>query len=235
LKNLTLADLHETFKGKRVAIVGSAPSALKNDAQYIDRYDEIVRINNFKTVGTDLKGRDYDFRPQVGYRTDWHYSFYGGSIRTSHKELEGIKGHLCKCPNEEIVHLTEWHKMRKLEKGCGWAWIYRKRKDYWIAPLYIPTKAHYLECFDMLGQHVPSTGFACLWEFASMPVKEMYVTGFDFFTSGVHNINEKWNKGMSDDPIRHLPEKERAIFKTWAKKMPSKIKLDKYLRRLFSE
>ena len=212
-----------------MAIIGSAPSALQNDAQYIDAYDEIIRINNFKTIGTDLKGRNYDFRNRVGYRTDWHYSFYGGSIRTKHDELKGIKGHLCKCPNEEVVHLTDWHKMRKLEKGCGWAWIYRARKDYWVAPVYIPEKAHYLECFNMLDGHVPTTGFACIWELIQMPVREMYVTGFDFFTSGRHNINEKWRENNLDDPIRHVPMAEKAIFKKWVKQMP-KIKIDKYLK-----
>jgi hypothetical protein len=231
LKVLTLSDLKESFANKRVAIIGSAPSVLQNQGDIIDKYDEIIRINNFKVKGVDLKGNNYDYRHLVGSRTDWHYSFYGGSIRTSKAELEGIKGHLCKCPNEEIVHLTDWHIKRKAEKGCGWAWIYRARTDYWQAPVYIPTKEHYLRCFYMLGNRVPTTGFACIWEMISLPVKEMYITGFDFFKSGVHNVTEIWKPGKADDPIGHVPQREFEFLKKWVKEMP-KITLDKHLRRL---
>lgn len=231
MKTLTLSNLAQIFKDRRVAIIGSAPSARDNTAKFIDGHDEIIRINNFKTVGTDLRGHHYDYRDKVGYRTDWHYSFYGGSIRTKREDLIGIKGHLCKCPDKELVHRSQWHEERGLRKACGWAWIYRARTEYWQAPVYIPKVEHYMKCFEMLGGHVPSTGFACIWEFVNLPVKSMYVTGFDFFRSGIHNIDEQWRPGKKDDPIRHIPEKEFEIFKRWAQKMPSKIQLDYYLRK----
>jgi len=232
LKVLTFDNLIQSFKDKVVVIIGSAPSALDNNSESIESHDEIIRVNNFKTTGTDLKGRYYDFRNKVGHRTDWHYSFYGGSIRTKVEELEGIKGHICKCPNEEIVHMTDWHKERHFEKACGWAWIYRKRNDYWVAPVYIPIKSHYLRLFNILGGHVPSTGFACIWEMLNLPVKRLYITGFDFFRSGVHNINEHWSTGKNpDDPIKHLPEKEFEFFKEWVK-TDNRIYVDNHLRRM---
>jgi hypothetical protein len=214
-----------------VAIIGSAPTVLQNQGHIIDGYDEIIRINNFKVKGIDLRRNNYDYRSKVGTRTDWHYSFYGSSIRTTKEELKGIKGHLCKCPNEEIVHLTEWHKKRRLEKGCGWAWIYRARSDFWQAPVYIPTKEHYLKCFHMLSNHVPTTGFSCIWEIINLPVKEIYITGFDFFKSGIHNVNDIWKPGKADDPIKHMPEEELRYLKKWAKEMPE-ITLDAHLRKL---
>ena len=40
--------------------------------------------------------------------------------------------------------------------------------------------------------------------------RSVYLTGFDFFTSGVHNVNEKWKPGDPTDPIGHRPEMELA-------------------------
>jgi len=38
----------------------------------------------------------------------------------------------------------------------------------------------------------------------------VYLTGFDFFTSGKHNVNEPWRPGQPDDPICHRPDLEAA-------------------------
>jgi hypothetical protein len=37
----------------------------------------------------------------------------------------------------------------------------------------------------------------------------VFLTGFDFFTSRIHNVNETWRAKNLDDPIRHEPERER--------------------------
>jgi hypothetical protein len=42
----------------------------------------------------------------------------------------------------------------------------------------------------------------------------VYLTGFDFFSSCVHNVNEAWRPGNPDDPIGHAPERERAWLAT---------------------
>jgi hypothetical protein len=36
----------------------------------------------------------------------------------------------------------------------------------------------------------------------------MYITGFDFFQSKVHNVNERWRRNNPSDPIGHRPEME---------------------------
>jgi hypothetical protein len=233
LDSLTFDNLKEIFKGKTVAIVGSAPSVLNNTCDMIENNDIVVRINNYKTRGIDLRSVPYDYTQNVGVRVDYHYSFYGGSIRTTGQELKdaNCKGHLCKCPDEEIVHMTEWHKARKALHGCGWAWIYRRRLGYWVAPVYVPEKEHYLKLFNILGQHIPTTGFSCIWEISQLEPKQMYITGFDFFSSGKHNTDEMWRTKNNDDPIKHVPEVEAKLLKQWAYKNKM-YKLDEHLRRM---
>lgn len=232
MKCLNRDDLINIFKGKTVAIVGSAPSVLNNIASNIDSCDLVVRINNYKTKGIDLKNIPYDYTAQVGVRVDYHYSFYGGSIRTTQKDLKeaGCKGHLCKCPNDDC-HVTDWHKQKNFTQGGDFRPIYRRRHDFWIAPVYVPEKAHYMKLFNILDKHVPTTGFACIWEIAQLEPKYMYITGFDFFSSGKHNTDEIWRPGHQDDPIKHTPDKEAELLKQWAYKNKM-YRLDEQLRGL---
>ena len=216
MQKLTFDNLKQIFKDKRVVIMGSAPSVLENKASDIEGYDLIVRVNNYKTKGTNIRGKRYDYTPFVGSRVDYHYSFYGGSIRTKAGELQnaGIKGHLCKCPNDEC-HVTKWHRHNNQIQGGDFRPIYRRRRNFWVAPVYVPQRDHYMELFSLLGKHVPSTGFACIWELIQCKPKELYITGFDFMTTKQHNVDELWNAGSQDDPIKHVWDVEAKLFKDW--------------------
>lgn len=234
MRQLTFDYLKNYFSGKTVAIVGSAPTVLDNIRADIEGYDEIIRINNYKTKGIDpLRNRPYDYTANVGNRTDWHYSFYGSSIRKTQEELKAdrIKGHLCKCPDNNC-HMTAWHEKMGWQKGCDFRWIYRVRQNYWVAPVYIPEREHYLKCFNLLNKHVPTTGFCCVWEFINIKPKRLYITGFDFFESGKHNIDDMWRPGRADDPICHVPRVEYKYVKGWALQYEW-IRVDKYLRGKF--
>jgi len=220
-------DFNETkkyFRGKRVALFGSAPSCLDNNGDHIDAFDIIVRTNNYK-MGI--------FKRSVGTRTDVHYSFYGTSIRKTREELmsDGVNLCMCKCPNAN-VHVTDWHKKHGKEKGGDFGWIYKMRKNFWFGMVHIPTKEQYMKYFNLLNQHVPTTGFAAILEIIECEPKELYITGFDFFRSGIHNVNEAWRKKNQDDPVKHVPEKEMEILHSFLKIHP--IKVDKRLRRIFN-
>ena len=222
----TIKNLKSLFSGRRVCIVGSAPNGLDNQGSHIDGFDDIIRVNRYK------------FRPwedRLGSRTDYHYSFYGSSIKIPNYKLkdDGVKAHLCKCPDDK-AHFTDWHVKNRKTRGCDFRWIYTMRKDYWIAPVYIPKRDHYLKCFQLLNKHVPTTGFACIWELIQCNPKELYITGFDFFESKMHNVNERWRDGDKEDPIRHMPEVEAEHVKEWASKYKF-ITLDKHLRNLWSD
>ena len=226
MQRILIDDLRNIFSGKRVAIIGSGPSMFDNTMEHIDGHDIIIRVNNYKMRG---------YEDKVGSRCDYHYSFYGSSIKKTSKELrqDGIKGHLCKCPND-ICHMTEWHEKNGKQNGCRFEWIYKNRQDFWIAPVYIPETRHYLQLFNKLNRHVPTTGFACIWEIMNLNPKELYITGFDFFVSKIHNGNEPWRSRNTDDPIKHLPLVEKHIFTRWAKENKY-IKLDDYLKEIICQ
>jgi hypothetical protein len=222
-------------RGKSVVVVGSAPSGLENTGHFIDSHDVVVRVNNYKTHGVDKKGVTYDFRPQLGSRTDIHYSYYGGAIRKSGKELkrDGIKAHMCKCPND-VCHVTEWHKQNNQIQGGDFRPIYRRREGYWIKPVYIPKKEHYMKLFHLLDKHVPSTGLAAVWEMINMEAKSIYITGFDFMDTPLHNVNERWLKGREDDPIGHDWKREKTLCRRWVTKN-SHIDCDDHLKKAFKK
>jgi len=216
---VTFEDVANRFKGKSVAIVGSSPSCLKNENGFIDSHDVVVRINNFKTKG---------FEHRVGKRTDVFYSFFGSSVRKDRDDLsrQGVTLCMCKCPNSKPIQ-SEWHERNRRLTGIDFSYIYKNRNHWWFCDTYIPTTDRFVEMFSLLGNHIPTSGFSCVYEFLLMDC-DVYVTGFDFFSSKLHNVNEKWRPGRQDDPIGHSSERER----NWFKENKHKMRLDGTLRDL---
>lgn len=206
MRFLTRPEVAERFKGKSVAIVGSGPGATKNPRGLIDSFDSIVRVNNYKLL------------PGTGTRTDIHYSFYGKSIKKTAQELrrDGVKLCLCKCPDAEAID-SEWHRLNGQHYGTDFRWIYRHRQNWWFCDTYIPDLSDFLVQFELLDKHVPTTGFAAILDILSFEPAKVYLTGFDFFRSFTHNVNESWRPKNTGDPIRHVPEQELAwLAENWA-------------------
>lgn len=182
-----------------MAIVGSGPGVLKNEPGYIDSFDLVVRVNNFKTS------------EPTGFRTDVYFSFYGGSIRKTADELkrDGVTLCMAKCPNAKPIE-SEWHQKHGKRIGIDFRPIYRRRADWWFCDTYVPTVEEFMVGFNLLGRHMPSTGFAAILDVLSFEPSAVYLTGFDFFVSGVHNVDEPWRRKNEGDPIGHAPERELA-------------------------
>ncbi len=213
--------LIDFFKDKTVAIIGSGPTVLQNEDIFIDSRDIVVRVNNYKIKGLEIN---------VGWRTDVHYSFYGSSVKKTVDELkaDGVKLCMCKCPDDKPID-SPWHEANGQKYGVDFRYIYKHRTDFWFGPTYIPSTKEFLEHFNLLGKHIPTTGFSAILTLLSLPVKELYITGFDFFSSGVHNVNERWKHKNIGDPICHVPKKELEVLRDMVKK-DNRIKLDKYLQ-----
>jgi hypothetical protein len=186
------------IEGKTIALVGSAPSSLDNEPGFIDSHDVVVRVSNYKLF------------KQTGYRADIHYSYYGNAVRKTKEELQadGVILCMCKCPNAKFME-SRWHTLRNKLNGVDFRYIYEARKDWWFCDTYVPTTEEFMAQFNLLGKHVPTTGFSALLDILSYNPKSVYMTGYDFFTTPIHNVNERWRKVNNSDPIGHVPDAER--------------------------
>lgn len=210
------ATVRKAIEGKTVAIVGSGPGVLLNKSGYIDSHDVVIRVNNYK------------LSLETGQRTDIYYSFFGASIRKHRKDLirDGVKMCICKCPNAKFME-SRWHTRNGKHRGTDFRYIYEGRRDWWFCKTYVPTVDEFMESFNLLGGHVPTTGFAAIYEVLKYNPASVYITGFDFFMSGVHNVNEPWKAGDPSDPICHVPEEELKWLRDNINTYP--IKVDKSL------
>lgn len=211
--------VRQAFHGKRVAIVGSGPGAMDNEPGFIDSHEVVVRVNNYRLF------------PQTGYRTDVFYSFFGGSIKKTASELvaDGVKLCLCKCPDAKFME-SEWHRKNNKPHGVDFRYIYKDRAKWWFVPTYVPSVEEFVASFDLLQKHIPSTGFSALLLVKSLEPAAIFMTGFDFFASRTHNVNEPWRPGNPDDPIGHAPELERE----WLAANRDGIAMDKRLTEIMA-
>lgn len=205
------------FSGKSVAVIGSGPGVMGNRPGFVDSHDVVCRVNNYKLFQAS------------GFRTDVHYSFYGTSItkKREHLKHDGVRLLMCKCPDAKFMD-SEWHERQNKPHGVDFRYIYAARKQWWFGDVYVPTVEEFVASFDLLDQHVPTTGFSAILAILAHEPRSLYITGFDFFTSGVHNVNERWRPGNPNDPIGHAPHLERA----WLARNPDRITFDPALTEI---
>lgn len=203
--------------GKRIALVGSGPGSLDNEPGFVDGHEVVCRVNNYKPGEAQ------------GFRTDVHYAFYGSSIRKTAADLkaDGVRLCMCKCPDAQFME-SEWHRRNGKPHGVDFRYIYRTRAAFWFCDTYVPPVEDFLAAFELLGGHVPTTGFSALLDVLSFAPAQVYMTGFDMFTSGIHNVNEPWQQKNNDDPIGHVPERELQWLRENINRFP--IKVDRRLQ-----
>lgn len=217
MRFVTFEEVASRFRGKRVAIVGSGPSSLTNEPGFVDSHDVVVRVNNFKTGEAQ------------GFRCDVHYAFYGTSIRKSVNELQaaGVTLCMCKLPDSRPIE-CDWHLRNNKIAGIDYRYIYRNRRSWWFCDTFIPDDARFLAKFEMMGKHQPTTGFAAILDVLECEPASVYLTGFDFFSSGIHNVDEPWQHKNSDDPICHRPDLEAA----WVRANAHRFTFDTQLQEI---
>lgn len=218
MRFLSRSEVKPWFEGKTVAIVGSGPGCAENSAGYVDSHQVVVRVNNYRLVGG------------TGSKTDVFYSFFGTSIKKTVDELKRDKVRLCmsKLPNAHVLE-SEWHRRNGKMIGVDYRPHYARRASWWFCDTYVPTIEEFMQPFDVLGRHMPTTGFAAIWDVLSFNPRAVFLTGFDFFRSGIHNVNERWIAKNLDDPYRHLPERELAWVAAAVQRHP--IRCDDRLRQ----
>lgn len=209
--------VRERLHGKTVAIVGSAPSCMDNRPGHVDSHDVVVRVNSYK------------LGEEQGRRTDVHYSFYGHSIKKTAQDLrrDGVGLCICKCPDSQPMH-SDWHVRMGKTAGIDFRYIYKARAPFWFCDTYVPDDARFLSKVALLGGHIPTTGFAAILDVLDCQPKSIYLTGFDFFESGMHNVDERWRPGDPSDPIGHRPQAEAQ----WVQAHAAQFLFDRRLRQL---
>lgn len=177
--------------------MGSGPGSLQNEPGFVDSHEVVVRVNNYKLSEAS------------GQRCDVHASFYGSSIRKTAEELkrDGVTLCLAKCPDAHAID-SPWHVQRGKQFGVDFRPIYRRRAPWWFCDVYVPSTEEFLGGFEMLGKRIPTTGFSTILQVLSFEPAAIYLTGFDFFKSGKHNVDEPWRLKNPDDPIAHAPHRE---------------------------
>lgn len=232
MRFVTRSDARVRLEGKSVAVVGSGPGALGNTPGFIDSHDVVVRVNNYK------------LSPAAGFRCDVFYSFFGTSIRKTREELirDGVSLCMSKIPNADLTVCSAdnpkpldatWHRKHGKMVGVDYRTHYqrRERMGFWFCDTYVPTVAEFREGFDLLGQRMPTTGFAAILEVFGAKPARAHLTGFDFFNSGLHNVDEPWKRKNGDDPYRHAPERECAWLAANIARRPFKVSADEALAR----
>lgn len=202
---------------KIVVIVGSGPGSLSNPSGFVDSHEVVIRVNNYKLMGG------------TGRRTDVFYSFFGASIKKQVCDLkrDGVQLCMAKCPDAQFME-SAWHRVNGMMNGVDFRPIYERRKPWWFCDTYVPTKKDFVKNFKLLGDHVPTTGFSALLDVLSYNPAHVYLTGFDFFTTRIHNLNERWKPANQSDPIGHVPEAEARWLADNLHKLP--ISVDRRLQ-----
>ncbi len=220
MRFVTLSDVAARLRGRSVAIVGSGPGSLDNEPGFVDGHQVVIRVNNYKTG------------PAQGMRADIHYSFYGGSIRKTATDLkrDGVTLCMCKCPDAQPIE-SAWHQQRSKLAGIDFRYIYRNRAAFWFCDTFVPPVEHFLKSFELLDRHIPTTGFSAILDVLACEPRSIYLTGFDGFQSGLHNVDEPWRAGDPADPIGHRPELELAWLRENAARYP--MTFDKRLSAFF--
>ena len=216
---VSFAEAAEHIRCKTVAIVGSGPGCAENAPGFVDGHDIVCRVNNHKTSAA------------AGYRTDVHYSFYGNSIKKTPTELrrEGVRLVMCKCPNGKPLQ-SAWHEQNGKLNGIDFRYIYALRRSWWFCDTFIPDAARFLRKMALLRNHIPTTGFSAILDVLDCEPASITLTGFDFFSSGLHNVNERWRPGDPTDPIGHRPELEAA----WIAANAQRFTFDARLARMLA-
>jgi hypothetical protein len=217
MRFVPFSDVRARLQAKRIAVVGSGPGCVENERGFVDGHEVVIRVNNYKTGGGQ------------GKRCDVHYSFFGTSIRKTAGELaaDGVQLCMCKLPNSQPID-SAWHRERGKLVGIDYRYIYTTRAPFWFCDTFVPDDAHFLAKFELLGKHQPTTGFAAILDVLACDPREVFLTGFDGFSSGIHNVNEAWKPGDPTDPICHRPDLELH----WLKTNKHRFTADRTLSRL---
>lgn len=168
---------YKFLENKRVAIVGPSQSIQgTKQGPTIETYDLIVRLN--KSVPTPKR-----LAPDIGYRTD---IIYNSMNRTDYPNENIIDSKLFISNNVKYV-CSPYPPIPPFDKDI----IYFIKQNRNQLPFHFINYNTYKKTVNNLNQTRPYTGFSAIVDILSSNVKELYVTGQDFYMSKYYSSYRK--------------------------------------------
>lgn len=217
-------DLHDLFRGKRVAIVGPASSVYKiENGPWIDEFDVVIRINKAPYQLSDDKKKWLGSKTDLLLHSFFENDFSGG-------------GPL----NFELYRkLKIKYVVNPRNSPDGWRTVFNYYKKYRHPQVvYTVARSAFLRMQEPFGKFRPTTGFAALYFALTSPCKECFITGFTFFRTpymtGYRDglIAVEQNLKYIKDKGIHDPDLEYSQFKILLKQSTGAVKLDQELEAI---
>ena len=227
-------DFRQYLKGKTVALVGpSKTMSMQNNGQLIDSYDVVVRLNNMLEMPKGHEGK-------LGSRTDVVYA----TLDDPPKKIA------YECAKNKVKYLSssypkgEWFFKDRMMNNVKTLKMVKKFKT-----VTLPDEPYF--SVKNTNKTRPNTGFSAIIDLLSSDIKELYITGVDFFRSvsldGEHSYFKDYNCQWSNKPKksflkveydgndRHDPDKDFLYFKKEMYEKDKRIKVDKFLKEFLHD
>jgi len=170
----SLPPQYQSLQDSSILIIGNGPSAAEHElGSKIDRFDQIIRINNFVTN---------QMEPQVGSRTD---IWVNGANQGLKKRSDIPENILVMIPPTVLKHKGDAIHPR-VEKRLG-------TRHYTLLPLEVMS-----EMETSCGLDRPTTGFFAIYFFYLLGV-DLTLHGFDFFVgSTAHYFDGPFKRWLKE-------------------------------------
>lgn len=213
----------EFLKGKKVCVVGPAPSVLDikpEQGQKLEEYDVIVRLNRSLPIPVNLT-------KSLGTRTDVLYNCLnpdpesGGYINIPYLEEE-IEWLICPYPRKPpFGNDIENFERQNVER--------------------IKFTTFDLQLYNLIEKEIktrPNTGMLAILDLLSCEIEELYITGITFFKGGYikeyRNYNEAQVLARMAAHGNHRQEPQIEYMKK-VLSSDNRVKMDKYLKEIVYE
>jgi hypothetical protein len=184
-EQLTEDYVRKFFNKKTVLVLGSAPCVAKLKGDFMNTFDIIVRVNNYKQFN-------------ACHRTDVFYSFLGGSVKKNIKNIieDGAQFIFCRCPNMDFsAHVGGQYFPGKSFDARP---VYKQRENWFKLPYFIQTYKNYRRNYALIDRLL-TTGVSAIVDIKRYDPARLFVAGFDFFTNLIHNVDEVCNLNTGHD------------------------------------
>ena len=217
------------LKGKRVVVVGPAPSIVgSKQREFIDSFDIVVRLN--KAVPVPLTLID-----DIGTRTDVLYNCMnpseecGGQINVKNLRNNGVK--FLVAPYGPITTIDKRYTRFKSDI---YNFITNNSEDD-LAISHIDSD--YFKSLLKIMK-LPNTGVNAILDLLSTEISELYITGFTFFKGGYYKEYRRYNEKEVLDRMNkyglHDQEKQMLHMKDVLLN-DARVKMDKTLMEIIME